>query len=122
MDVLEGNTVLLEGNTWVGPFLPGALGMVTLPAITKSALNSPYRGLIPLLVERRCDAVQAVQANAEMDRILTLLAVQERLGLAEEGPLPPRALADAAIQARPKPVVICRWSARASVLCVSSMC
>ncbi|BDA43944.1 Nuclear pore complex protein NUP133 [Coccomyxa sp. Obi] len=42
---------------------------------------------------------QAVQGSAEMDRILTLLAVQERLGLAEEGPLPPRALADAAIQA-----------------------
>ena len=53
--------------------------------------------------------MQAVQANAEMDRILTLLAVQERLGLAEEGPLPPRALAEAAIQARPKPAVICRW-------------
>lgn len=46
--------------------------------------------------------MQALQGNAEMDRILTLLAVQERMGLAEEGPLPPRALADAAIQARPK--------------------
>lgn len=42
-----------------------------------------------------------------MDRILMLLAVQERLGLVEEGPLPPRALADAALQARPGSAVIC---------------
>lgn len=44
------------------------------------------------------DAVQAVHVRDDMDRILTLLAVQERLGLAAEGPLPPAALAQAAIE------------------------
>lgn len=44
------------------------------------------------------DAVQAVHVRDDMDRILTLLAVQEKLGLAAEGPLPPAALAQAAIE------------------------
>lgn len=46
--------------------------------------------------------MQAEQGREEMDRILTLLAVQERLGLAAEGPMPPAALAKAALQVHPE--------------------